>query len=764
MHILRWLIGCVLLAGVLPWASPPSSAAAPVPLTPLLAQPLATAAPANTLARLRVAQSGIVELSGSMLANAGVNISQANTALLQIWHADNQVAIEIADGSDGRLDANDTLRFYAAEPGDRWNASDTYWLVQGSSAGQRMQQRSALPGSAPLSSTAVQRGRWRWHNGAIYDTRYAGPLGDHWYGGELRSETGSEVALTIPLTVTLPLASGTITATVGGTAKTATARTLTLRSGAASQSLSAGGSGNFSQTYTLPVNPAQVELVVPASASPIWLELQYLEYLRPITLSLSGQGAAFEGWPSSMRYQISNAASDRALYDVSDAQTPIRLTIPSGASFSFEDGPGKRYLLTGPGTLVTPTVAAFQATDLITPQAIDLIYIAPALFHEELAPLLAHRVAQGYTPLVVEPQAIYDTWSAGQVDPLAIRRFLQHVHTTWPEALEGVVLVGDGTADPLNHIRRNNTNFVPPLLAMVDPYLGETACEICYAQLDGSDPTSDMRQDVPLGRFPVKSEAELTALVAKILAYETGPTDLEWQARVLFVADNAFEADGTPDLAGNFATFSDETAARVPAGIEVRKLYYDPSPSRPDDPAYEADSLRARERTLRLISDGAAMVTYAGHSGQFQWAVTDLSKEPSYLLGLYDADLLSNVGRSAIFRNMTCLTSAFHTPAFSGTSIDERLLLQPGGAAAIWGSTGLGVSFGHDLLIEGFDQAFWQLGERRMGRLTMAGAERLLSSNGCCKESVWTFVLLGDPLTSVRVTTGYRALLPNVVR
>lgn len=74
---------------------------------------------------------------------------------------------------------------------------------------------------------------------------------------------------------------------------------------------------------------------------------------------------------------------------------------------------------------------------------------------------------------------IDDVWSFGQVDPAAIRRCMQHAAATWPRAPEALILVGDGTSDPHNYVGRNNANHIPSYLALVDPWLGETACEPC---------------------------------------------------------------------------------------------------------------------------------------------------------------------------------------------------------------------------------------------------------------------------------------------
>src|SRR5262249_10218548 len=146
----------------------------------------------------------------------------------------------------------------------------------------------------------------------------------------------------------------------------------------------------------------------------------------------------------------------------------------------------------------------------------------------------------------------------------------------WHRAPAAVTLVGDGTADPRDYSARHSPNILPPYLAMVDPWVGETACETCYAQLDGDSPLADALPDLRLGRLPLKSADELRALVAKIIGYETAAGGLDWRSRAIFVADNYRDAAGDADSAGDFATFADQSAALLAPGMDIRRLYYDP--------------------------------------------------------------------------------------------------------------------------------------------------------------------------------------------
>ena len=78
----------------------------------------------------------------------------------------------------------------------------------------------------------------------------------------------------------------------------------------------------------------------------------------------------------------------------------------------------------------------------------------------------------------------------------------------------------------------NPTNFMPPNLAWVDPWQGEVDSANQLAMLVGNDPLPD----VHIARIPVNTTAELSAVIAKIKAYEQTSAQA-WQKHWLFVAD-----------------------------------------------------------------------------------------------------------------------------------------------------------------------------------------------------------------------------------
>jgi hypothetical protein len=372
---------------------------------------------------------------------------------------------------------------------------------------------------------------------------------------------------------------------------------------------------------------------------------------------------------------------------------------------------------------------------------------------------------------------------------------LRYAAASWSVPPVAVTLVGDGTHDPFNHLGfgGKNVQVIPPYMLEVDPWIKDAPCDTCFAQLNNDDPRDETSPqpgnpnaspaifpDLMFGRLPAKSLAELTSLVTKIKDYEeaaVGSLVNSWRSRYSFVADNYQRVDGSTDGAGNFAAFSENGIADFTNRSAINRIYYDPcNPSHPiTDLTPEcylpsrklpsiADIAATRAAVINAFNAGSALIAYNGHSNQVQ-----ISDENFFQIE--DVDKLTNAGQLPIVLQMTCFTAQFSVPRFDGTSLDEATLMRVGGGAiAVWGPSGLGVAHGHDALQRGFAKAL-QLATanskaftRPIGALTMAGYQELALNGGCCQDTIYTFVLLGDPLTRARIFVPSGILLPIVRR
>ncbi len=322
-------------------------------------------------------------------------------------------------------------------------------------------------------------------------------------------------------------------------------------------------------------------------------------------------------------------------------------------------------------------------------------------------------------------QAIYDAFD-GRPTPDAIHAYLLAAYTTWQPRPAYLLLVGDGTFDPKLYRADLQETFLPPYLADVDPWMGETAADNRYALLDGG---TDTLPDLLVGRLPVNTLAETQAVVAKIVHYETAPTPGGWNSNIVFVADDA-------DAAGDFAADSAELAAAfIQAPFTPHPITYAP-------PATSiADTQQA---ILTRWNAGAGLILYHGHSSVRQWAAERLFHRD-------DVSALRNANQLPIVLQMTCFTGLFHEP--NGTTLDETLLrATDGGAVAVWGATGLGIATGHQSLAQGFLASVFQRHEGTIGAGTLSGKLQLVASSSNALDLVDTFTLLGDPAMPLNLT------------
>ena len=161
------------------------------------------------------------------------------------------------------------------------------------------------------------------------------------------------------------------------------------------------------------------------------------------------------------------------------------------------------------------------------------------------------------------------------------------------------VLVGDGHYDPKNYLGYGRASYMPPYLAPVDPWIGETAADNRYVTLVGADTLPDMM----LGRLAVNSSAEASALVNKIMAYEQSPAPGDWSSR-------CWRWPTTPTARGTLPGCRTIcSAAYLPVPYQAEKVYYGVT---------HTTAAAARAAILAGINAGKLIVNYIGHAEHTQ--------------------------------------------------------------------------------------------------------------------------------------------------
>ena len=84
----------------------------------------------------------------------------------------------------------------------------------------------------------------------------------------------------------------------------------------------------------------------------------------------------------------------------------------------------------------------------------------------------------------------------------------------WEPGPRFVLLVGHASFDPKSYLGYEDSDLMPTKL--IDTQYMETASDDWFVDLD-----DDGLADMPVGRLPVRTAQEASALVAKIVGYET---------------------------------------------------------------------------------------------------------------------------------------------------------------------------------------------------------------------------------------------------
>jgi hypothetical protein len=380
-----------------------------------------------------------------------------------------------------------------------------------------------------------------------------------------------------------------------------------------------------------------------------------------------------------------------------------------------------------------------------------------------LQPLVAHRAADGFNVAVVPVQDIYDEWSYGRLDPHAIRSFLSYAYHYWrngDNAPPGyVLLMGDGHYDFNKVTTQPLPNLIPPYLADVDPWWGEVPTDNLYVSVDS---LADYLPDMAVGRLPVNTAAETTAVITKILAYESvasnpgGP----WQQRAVYVAGDC------ADPAGNFHTLSNQGRLSLPAPFVDNRIYFDgPTASVlcPDGTHTDAAIMRAAIR--QAFTDGSFYLQWFGHGSQSSWggggtffAVSDLFQQ-----------LVGPTTQLPFTTANACLTGYFvwNSSFASRQSLAELLVSTPErGSIADVSPSGLHVGSALTVLQTGMHEKLFEERIERAGDVVDAAKFYFYQNSVAFHDVIDTMIFFGDPALKLRYPTGpgANAFLPLIIK
>jgi hypothetical protein len=324
----------------------------------------------------------------------------------------------------------------------------------------------------------------------------------------------------------------------------------------------------------------------------------------------------------------------------------------------------------------------------------------------------------GFDTRVVMLQDIYDEFAFGLALPAAIPSFLSYAQDHWnPSDLSDfyVVLIGKGNFDYMDY-SGTGQNRIPA--KMVSTPHGLAASDNWYADFN-----RDYVPEMAIGRLPALDSAELDALIADIVGYETDEGGA-WRQQFLLTADN-------PDDGGDFDASSESIGALVPRDYETSKAYMS-----------ALGVSDARTALFSAVNSGSAFVNYFGHGG-----IDRMANEG--LLTSSDVPSLTNTNRLTVIVSLTCTIGQFSLPGYD--CLSEVLVLSAGGAVAVWAPSTLQYNQSGTLMANHLYTAAFRESKVRIGD-AIDQAKEDYAAGGIALYAVDIYNLLGDPAMHMRGT------------
>lgn len=449
------------------------------------------------------------------------------------------------------------------------------------------------------------------------------------------------------------------------------------------------------------------------------------------------------------RIAMTNAPSTTQVWNIDNPANPVSYTLSEkDGMLSFTPGSNATWaqLIAFDPSKSLMSIAGYSEVEnqnihgMITP---DLVIVTC----KELLPQ-AERVAQMHrdndnmTVHVLDQQKIFNEFSSGTPDAMAIRLMSKMFYDRNSSKYKNLLMFGSGSYDNRQIIFKKQCAILCYESANSSYEIKSFVCDDFFGFLDdnsGNNLAKDYLR-IGVGRIPSASLDEAEQDIDKLLNYANNPDYGAWRNDALFVADvpldpkqsnddvmHTFQAEGINNLiVDNLAT-----------GLMNNKVYLSQFPPDPiSHYAYEA-----RKKMTAKLKEGQYFMTYVGHGDKNSLT--------------HDQKLWTvNEAKNVEYAHLPILTTACCDVArydCNQRGIVEMMFHNPnGGAIAIVTSSRAVYSTDNDALNQAFVNAMFCYHDK--GYMpTIGEAYKLCKNSFGSKENFnkMAFMLLGDPAMKV---------------
>ncbi len=615
------------------------------------------------------------------------------------------------DGGERLLffgEGEDTWRWNAKELGwDRTEnlyAEETYYYIAVGGEGLRVQTRANV--SAPRYDDAYTfRARWEEDKANLLafsaDENTGGQgSGQPWYGDRLDGERVLARPGLWDLGEVPAGAIGRLKSELWAASNTSSSYSVEVNGqGFRSNTISSAGWGNpnYPLAYLGAINAeislskggVDVGVLYPGSPRLQRGWIDYVQLNHPARLIYRDKPFRFQSAEhlsaGTWGYSLRGGGQELAIIDVSDAMRPAIVTpVLQGGELTFGyrregDGPPSEfYAFASKGDFARPRViGAVRNTDLHGVAKADMMIVYGEGLQAAAEKLAKHRRDyNGYAVTAASMADVAEEFGGGRIDPSSIRNLAAMLHQR-DANFRYLLLLGDGTYDP-RQIVEKDPSLIPTFQTKAsnhevtafptDDYFG--LLDDGEGIVGASYPQGGV--DIGVGRIPAFRLSDATAVVDKIIRYETDPKMRgDWRLRSVYVAD---------DEDGNLHVRDVDSAAETAEGLYPQfnqaKIYVDAFEQVGGSGGQRFPA--ASEAISRNMFRGNLITTYLGHGGPRGWGQERFLNTP-------DIERWAAPNALPVLITATCTFTGYDDP--TKTVIGEQVLFKRNGGVAASMST-----------------------------------------------------------------------------
>ena len=468
---------------------------------------------------------------------------------------------------------------------------------------------------------------------------------------------------------TFPTTDGAVTARYGLANVSSSAANFTVGSSAGASQNHRLYSGEDYQTFSRTFNNLGESFSITFTYSP--QESNGAGYFDFIELN-GNQTLQYTGSPCFFRNQqllqdgtvcpfyFSGGGSALKIWDVTNPCQPISKGIATtGGGRQYFTAPTEQartfVAFTDEESLIPTGITPLDNQDIHGTDAPDYVIVTHSDYQSQARDLAdLHRQHDGMNLLVVTQEQVYNEFSSGRPDPIAIRRMLRCLRSKSDGSLPRYLLLfGKGTFDNRDILEAHQSTVVTYQTASsFDDESNIYPSDDIYGYLDDNAAGDfEGNMSVGIGRLPAKNSSEASHMVEKISRY-INRSDLanssirgDWRNYVALLAD---DADPSCPYDSVFTSDSEITARSIKAlypHFNIDRIYADAfiQQSGADGSYYPDVNNALRQR----INYGCLLLNYIGH-GSSNYIGTERFMEIS------DIEKYTNTDQLTFFVTSTC--------------------------------------------------------------------------------------------------------------